>query len=503
MEFVYGEIDLETLVCMPAAQAEVEGELPLPEGRRASETEVLSANATAVVIKCAAAEGALVIEGRVRAELVCRDASFMPAEGEGVSSALFAFSSAAAFRYVMDAPGVKEGMEAEARAAILEMNVAQSGRLTFTATVELNAAVTSNRPVRALSGVRGAGAEFKNVSYSYLSENVIGCEELRMREELAARGVCRVLCAGAQVSARAVKGGGDSALIDATAFVNALVETEAGRAETFAAQLPLSLEAALDERARGEAAAEIEVLGAELYVQSEGLLCLELSLRVRVLDLCPREAALPADAYVPGAALESAYGQAPLMLRGGRMQQRCSVDEKPSLPEGAPPPVRAVWCAARPLITCAGATGGMLCVEGLLFVRAMYETGEGAVAAVSEQLPFACKMTCPAWCCAARVEAKVLLAGLALSGGTLVLSAALEISAAPYCEKNARFVAGFEEGAERGGRRSLILCYAGAQETLFDVGRRFGLSRAQLLAANPGAREELCEGERLVFIGKM
>lgn len=502
MEFLYGDVSMETLVCTNTAQAEVEGELPLPEGRRASDTEVLSASATVLISRCAAAEGAVVIEGRVRAELVCRDVSFVPEEGEGVSGALFAFSSSAAFRYVMDAPGAKEGMAAEAQASILEMNVVEGGRLTFVSTVELYAAVTSEKPVRALSGVRGTEAEFKEARYSSFEETMIACEEMRVREELAARGVCRVLCASAQACVRAIKAGGDTALIEATAHVAALVETESARAETFAAQVPLTLEVALDERPRGQAEAEIAVLGTELYVLGEGTLCLELHLRVKVYDVCPREAALPADAYVPGAAVQSVRGEAALMLRGGRVQCRCGVDEKLVLPEAAPQPTRAVWCAARPLVTSANAAAGVLCVEGILFVRAVYETAECTPFAQSAQLPFACEAPCPNWCCAARAEAKILAAGITLSGGTPVFSAALEITAAPYCEKNVRFVTGLEEAAPPEGRRSLILCYAGAGETLFDVGRRYGLSRATLTAANPGAKEELSEGERLVFIGR-
>ena len=137
MEFVFADINMETLVCMPCAQADVEGELPLPEGRRASDTEALSANGTVTVSRCAAAEGAVVIEGRVRAELVCRDTSFVPEEGESAAGALFAFGSSAAFRYVMEAPGVKEGMAVSAQAAIFEMSVEQGSRLAFSSTVEL------------------------------------------------------------------------------------------------------------------------------------------------------------------------------------------------------------------------------------------------------------------------------------------------------------------------------------------------------------------------------
>lgn len=502
MEFVFADINMETLVCMPCAQAEVEGELPLPEGRRASDTEVLSANGTVMVSRCAAAEGAVVIEGRVRAELVCRDASFVPDEGGNAADAVFAFSSSAAFRYVMDAPGVKEGMAVSARAAIFEMNVEQGGRLTFSSTVELLAAVTTNKPIRALSAVKGAETEFKNVKYSYLAEQMIGCEETRLREEIAARGVLRVLCAQAEASVRSVKTGGDSALVEATGYVSALVVTDAGRVETFASQIPLSFEIALDARASGDAVAEIAVAGSELYVVGEGTLCLETTLRVKVFDVCPGETLLPGDAYMPGAPLTSVLENADLMLRGGHVMTRCSVDEKLTVPDGMPQPARIVWCAARPLVTSVSADCGTLCVEGVVSVRAVYEAADGSLHAFGTQIPFACDAACPCWCSQARASAKLLCAGLTLSGNTLVFSAALEISAAPFCPKTAPYVTGLEPYEAKSGRRSLILCYAGAGETLFDVGRRYGLSRAALIAANPDIKEELDEGERLIFIGR-
>jgi len=502
MEYVFADINMETLVCMPCAQAEVEGELPLPEGRRASDTEVLSANGTVTVSRCAAAEGAVVIEGRVRAELVCRDTSFVPEEGGSAAGALFAFGSSAVFRYVMDAPGAKEGMTVSAQAAIFEMNVEQGARLTFASTVELCANVTSDKPIRALSAVKGAEAEFKNVPYSYLAEGMIGNEETRVREEIAARGVKRVLSASADASPRTVKAGGDTVLIEATGYVTALVETEAGRVETFASQLPLSLEAPLDERPRGDASAEITVLGADLYVVGEGTLCLEMNLRIRIIDIRPGETTLPGDAYMPGAALESVCENAELMLRGGHVQARCSVDEKLTLPEGMPPPARVVWCAARPLVTSASADCGTLCVEGILNVRAVYEAADGAMHAFGTQLPFVCEAACPGWCCGARATAKLLCAGMTLSGNSLVFSAALEIAATPYCPKSTFYVTGLEPCEPKTGRRSLILCYAGTGETLFDIGRRYGLSRAALRTSNPNVKEELAEGERLVFIGR-
>ena len=503
MEFVFADINMETLVCMPCAQADVEGELPLPEGRRASDTEALSANGTVTVSRCAAAEGAVVIEGRVRAELVCRDTSFVPEEGESAAGALFAFGSSAAFRYVMEAPGVKEGMAVSAQAAIFEMSVEQGSRLAFSSTVELCASVTSDKPIRALSSVKGAEAEFKNVRYSYLAEGMIGNEETRLREEIAARGVKRVLCVSADVSARTVKAGGDTALIDATGFVTALVETDAGRVETFASQLPLTIEASIDERPRGDVSAEISVLSADLYLAGEGTLCLEMTLRVKVFDICPGETMLPGDAYMPGAALESVCENADLMLRGGHVQARCPVDEKLALPEGMPQPVRVVWCAARPLVTSASADCGTLRVEGILNVRAVYEAADGVLCAFGTQLPFLCETVCPGWCCGARATAKLLCAGLTLSGGGMVFSAALEIAAMPYCPKSAIYVTGLEPCEPKSGRRSLILCYAGAGETLFDIGRRYGLSRAALQKANPNAKEELAEGDRLAFIGRV
>lgn len=502
MEFVFGDVNMETLVCMPVAQAEVEGELPLPEGKRAADAEVLSANGTVTVNRCAAAENALVIEGRVRAELVCRDAAFVAEEGGNAAGAMFAFNSSAAFRYVMEAPGAKEGMAAEAQASIVELSVAQGGRLAFSATVELAAVVTSDKPVRTLSGVRGAQAEFCNDTYASQAETLIGNEETKIREEIAARGVCRVLNASGETSVRSVRAGGDTALIDATAYVTALVENEAGNVETFATQIPFNLEVALDEKPLGDAVAELAVLGTELYELAPGTLCLEANLRAKVFDNCPCEAQLPTDAYVPGEALAGTYEEIALLLRGAPVKTRCSVDEKLALPEGLPPPTRVVWCAARALATNAYTECTTLTAEGIVTVRAVYEDADCGTHAFTAQLPFACEAPCAAWCCDARACAKVLCAGLTIANGCLVFSAALEVALQPFCAKTVRFVTGFEPCPPKEGRRSLILCYAGADETLFDIGRRFGLSREAILSANPNAREQLAEGERLVFIAK-
>ena len=68
MELQFSDLGAARLVLRATSQALVEGELPLPEGRKSA--EVLCVDGSVSVSGAAAGEGAVTVEGRVRVELI-------------------------------------------------------------------------------------------------------------------------------------------------------------------------------------------------------------------------------------------------------------------------------------------------------------------------------------------------------------------------------------------------------------------------------------------------
>ena len=70
MEFHFGDMNIERMVARTSAQTSIEGALPLPAGRRLSDTEIVCCSASASVTKATAAEGMICVEGRLSVNVI-------------------------------------------------------------------------------------------------------------------------------------------------------------------------------------------------------------------------------------------------------------------------------------------------------------------------------------------------------------------------------------------------------------------------------------------------
>lgn len=502
MELIYGEIGLTPAAALVTAQAEVEGELPLPEGRRAADTEVLASRGEVSVSKCTAAEGAAVTEGRVRVQLVCRDTSFVPGDGESAAGGLFAFSTSASFRHMAAAEGAKEGMAAEAYAELISTEVVCGARLTFSAAVELKIAVTESPAGKTVTDVRGGGAEFLREKRTVCRVDLLADEETRVREQTPAKGIARVLCAEAFASVRSARAAGDTAFVEGTASVAALVVTDAGEPDSFTAGFPISLEIPLCDAAGGNVFADTVCGEAEAYVSDAGEMCIEVALRTRVYGVAEHECETGADAYMPGAPYRAVRDRIKVLGRTAPGTALCRVDERFDPPEGAPAVMRALWCAASPAVTSCTRDGDALRVEGVLGVSAVYLAEGGATVRAAAQFPFEGAIECGAGADAsAFTRAQLAQCSLSASGGKLGFSADICVSVFPYSTEEVSVLTGFEEREADAGARALILCYAGEGETLFCVGKRYDVPTCAIKRPSGAAGEPAC-GEPLIFIGR-
>jgi hypothetical protein len=69
----------------------------------------------------------------------------------------------------------------------------------------------------------------------------------------------------------------------------------------------------------------------------------------------------------------------------------------------------------------------------------------------------------------------------------------------PYEINEVSVVAGAQEGADQAPLRGIIVYFAGAGETLFDVAKRFRTTRESLREANGELPEVLTEGQKLLL----
>ena len=491
MELQFSELRPPRLVVQASSQALVEGELPLPEGRQGA--EVLCADSSVVLASAAVGEGAVTVEGRVHVELICR-------EGDEV----FAFSSNAAFRHSFPAEGAKEGMGAEAHAVLQSFTVEQSAALTVSAILDVECTVLKQEPLRVLSGIKGAeDLECKEEQVETVGTRVLGRESVRIREEISAPNAAAVLCASGVCQVRDVQVGGDTAISEGTLTVTALCVGADGKLFQLVQHVPVTLETALDEIGEDTAGAfslaQVEAVSLAPMGDS-GIMSVEACITVQVEAPRAETAVLPLAAYVPSLPLACTHEQVQLLAKGAPVRFRYGASETLNIPEGMPECSRVVYSTGRAVVTSVSLGDGRLTVEGLLFTRVLYQTEGNILYAFTEDIPFYCETAAPGPFNEARAEVCVASASASGAGRSVGFTYTLLISAQPYAILPRSVVTGMEEAEREPVPRGVVIYFAGAGETLFDVGCRFNLSRRRLLETNPGLGETLGDGQKIVLM---
>ena len=86
------------------------------------------------------------------------------------------------------------------------------------------------------------------------------------------------------------------------------------------------------------------------------------------------------------------------------------------------------------------------------------------------------------------------------SGRALEVNYTLQIQAELSVQQTYTLVTGLTECDPPSMAQGIVVYFAGAGETLYDVAKRFAIPRSALRAALGDAKEQLEEGQRLVFL---
>ena len=145
MELLWNEFGVQRLVYRGTQQTQIEGMVPLPEGKLSAELADYSASVE--VISCRAEENKLAVTGSIEVTSVA----------VGEDGGVFSFVSTSDFSCEAEAPGVNVGMNTDALAVLkaLSMRPAASGQLLLEAVIDIELTVTSAAPIRALSCIAG------------------------------------------------------------------------------------------------------------------------------------------------------------------------------------------------------------------------------------------------------------------------------------------------------------------------------------------------------------
>ena len=299
-------------------------------------------------------------------------------------------------------------------------------------------------------------------------------------------------------SVRSVTPGGDTAIIEGQLCLDLLLCSRAGLT-AHAVQFPFTIEAELDSRAEGDAYATVSLK--DIYISpadaSSGIAAVRARLAVSIYQTEQSETAICTDAFIPYHSCQMQTESASIMQRMRRKTFRYTLSENIPLPDGADGAKSAICCAAMPYVTTAEVKNGVLSIEGIITLNCALRTAEPNALTFASQLPFLCETQYTgADADAADASVKCLSCTLMLTGGMLTAECVLELSAVPYTLTGMTIVSAAGEAEPVKRQRAIIVYFASANETRFDVAKRYSLPVSSIAAGG----DTLCEGEKLTFL---
>ncbi len=485
MELIWKELPGEQMIYSGLSQAAVEGGIPLPEGHGLQ--EVLSCTGSVALGSAAAGEGCVAVEGTVSVDIICTDGN------------VFAFSSRAAFRHVIPAEGVQEGMNAQVQPSLQSLElINQNGRLQLSAVADMAVLVTAPAGLKVLSGISGvedAEQDTRELSLACRCDEQAGT--LRIREELEAPFASSVLYSEVWAGLREVIPSSGGITLEGTLYISALVESRTGVLSQLCRAVPFS------ETVEGSGQApmwgEISASAWDVRASEEfGMVIADVRLNYRVFGRSCVKAAAAADVFSPTLPFECRHSAIRPCSFLGCIHHRHSLTENVMLPEGLPDAQRVIYTAARPLITSSAMENSRLMVEGLLALRVIYAGESGSIFTFNEDIPFSIETSAPGatdGLISANVSASASGGGRSLElSGTILLSACL------YSAENVTILSGIAECEPIETPHGLIGYFPSPGETLYSVAKQFRTGRENLRRCNADLPEVLTGEERIVFI---
>lgn len=490
MELLTNDLVIGHIAGNAAAQTLIEGDLPLPAGRQAA--AILDYSGELSVAGIEVLKDRLMLDGTLTAELICTDQDGVP----------FSFRSAAAFHHTVEIPGADAGMDGRALPSLQSLSCTpDNGVVKLSAVADIACRVEDHSPVRVLSGVRDIpDLLLKPLQISSSQRKSVGRAPLRIRGELNAGSIAEVVSVKAQAAVTSLSPASDGIQAEGTVSFCALCREQNNSLIQLNHQLPFrEIVPAELSSVPSEAAAQVSGCSLRRIGEGSGALTAEAELSLEFFSYTSSEYSIVTDAYAPSTPMEciakplAAFSQYPVL------QKRVSLCESVAVPEGWPAVSRSVFADAHPVVTGSSLQNGQLSIDGLLITRIVYECSDGRLHAFSEDVPFLLNAELPAQATDADCIVRCFCASASGSGSAADVSYSLLLEIYPMTMQELLPVTGVAPADAPPPQRGIVLYFAGAGETLWDVAKRFRTTPDALRAANPGLNGELSEGERLLL----
>ena len=487
MEVEKVSFNVDTLYARLEEQVPIESAIPLPQGRSAG--SVLSVTPQLMIREARVNEAGSRLSGQLQLHLVCET-------GERV---LFCFDAAADFSHFVGAAGATEAMQPRIFAQLLKCAChREDDGLRLSAVLDLKIWLLQPREIGAVSAIRGAvGLESREETILTRRRSLLGAKAIQVRDELGVEAGTNVLEAKGTVRILSARPAAEGMALEGELFASLILLGPDGRLQEKALRTPFSDTVKLEAPSADGANLTAELTGLSARVDGEALF-LSGDVSVSVYGAAESRIRILSDAYDEGGTFQCHREETAGLVYLSPVVREETVEGPLPVPSHMPEVQQVLYSRALPALVRLEPMGSETLLEGVALVTTVYRCDSGLLHSFTGEVPFS--LTLPGQ------GGLVLPLGAAafstVTGRGRLLQGRVELLllAERYDEKPMGYTDDLLPGAGIQKGRGILIYAPDAGETLFDLGKRFGIPQRRLTELNGELAEPFSGAERVLII---
>lgn len=479
--------NVDTLYMRLEEQVPIESAIPLPQGRTAG--SVLSVTPQLQIREVRLGDTGVRLSGQLQLHLIAET-------GERV---LFSFDAAAEFTHLISARIESDGLQPRIYGQLLKCAChREDDGLRLSAVLDLKVWLLQPREIGAVSAIRGAvGLESREETILTRRRSLQGAKALQVRDELGVEAGTNVLESKGAVRILSARPAGEGMALEGELYASLVLLDPEGRLKEKTVRTPFTDTVKIEGPLGADTALTAELAGLTARTDGEALfLNGDLSLsayggvesRLRVLS----------DAYDEGGTFLCHREEQTGLMYLGPVVREDTVEGPLMVPNHMPEVQQVLYSRALPAITRleAGDSGTLL--EGVALVTTVYRCDSGLLHSFTGEVPFS--LTLPGQ------GALTLPLGAAafstVTGRGRVLQGRVELlfSGERYAQNPIGYTDDLLAGPGTQPGRGILIYAPDPDESLFTVGKRFGIPQRRLRELNGELSEPFSGAERILII---
>ena len=479
--------NVDTLYARLEEQVPIESAIPLPQGRTVG--SVLSVTPQLQLREARVSDAGVRLSGQLQLHLVAET-------GERV---LYCFDAAAEFTHLIPVNGAAEAMQPRIFGQLLKCAChREDDGLRLSAVLDLKVWLLQSREVGAVSAIRGAvGLESREAAVLTRRRSLLGAKAVQIRDELGVEAGTNVLESKGTVRILSSRPTAEGVALEGELFSALVLLDPEGRLKEMTVRTPFSDTVRL-EGAPGEGANLAgELTGLIARVDGEALF-LNGDVSVSAYGSAESRTRILSDAYDEGGTFLCHREEAMGLMYLGPVVKEDTAEGPLAVPNHMPEVQQVLYSRALPAILRLEPRPEGTLLEGVALVTTVYRCDSGLLHSFTGEIPFSLTLPGPG----SLVLPLSAAAFSAVTGRGRLLQGRVDLIFAGerYEENRIPYTDDLLSGAGTQQSRGILIYAPDAGETLFDLGKRFGIPQRRLRELNGEVTEPFSGAERILII---